>query len=366
MIPANPPPRAPGPATRLGRLPLALRWLVLCAVSLVFLVVLELVGLPAALLLGPMVGGILCGLGGCGLALPGLPYRLAQALVGCMVAQTLTTPVLREIAGRWPIFVLGVFSVIAAAMALGVLLARARVLPGTTALWGSSPGGASAMTIMSAQYGADQRLVALMQYSRVLVVASAAAAVAQYVTGGQGGTQVHGWLEMPRAVPFLQTLALAAGSVLVAAKVRIPSGPLLLPIFVGSTLNNLGIIEIEVPQLLLALGYAAIGWGVGLRFDREVIGHAARALPRVVLMIVTLVAICAGFAFLLVEFAGIDPLSAYLATSPGGLDAVAVIAASAKVDVAFVMAMQTARAVVVILCGPWITRIAVRWTGHRG
>ena len=38
------------------------------------------------------------------------------------------------------------------------------MLPGTTALWGTSPGAASVMTIMAESYGADMRLVAFMQY----------------------------------------------------------------------------------------------------------------------------------------------------------------------------------------------------------
>ena len=51
------------------------------------------------------------------------------------------------------------------------------MLPGTTALWGTSPGAASVMTIMAESYGADVRLVAFMQYFRVVVVAVVAALV---------------------------------------------------------------------------------------------------------------------------------------------------------------------------------------------
>jgi uncharacterized membrane protein AbrB (regulator of aidB expression) len=46
---------------------------------------------------------------------------------------------------------------------------------------------------------------------------------------------------------------------------------------------------------------------------------------------------------------GIDPLTAYLATSPGSMDSVAIIAAAAQ-HVAFVMALQSA--LVVLLVGP--------------
>jgi membrane AbrB-like protein len=75
---------------------------------------------------------------------------------------------------------------------------------------------------------------------------------------------------------------------------------------------------------------------------------------------VTLILLCGGLAALLVMLAGVDPLTAYLATSPGGADSVAIIAASTKVDLPFVMAMQAARLIVVILTGPSLMRLVAR------
>jgi uncharacterized membrane protein AbrB (regulator of aidB expression) len=57
------------------------------------------------------------------------------------------------------------------------------------------------------------------------------------------------------------------------------------------------------------------------------------------------------------------PLTAYLATSPGGADSVAIIAASTHVDVPFVMAMQMARFMLVLIVGPALARSVARWTG---
>ena len=44
----------------------------------------------------------------------------------------------------------------------------------------------------------------------------------------------------------------------------------------------------------------------------------------------------------------IDALTAYLATSPGGLDSVAIIAVGSNADVPFVLALQTFRLLVVV------------------
>ena len=54
--------------------------------------------------------------------------------------------------------------------------------------------------------------------------------------------------------------------------------------------------------------------------------------------------------------AGIGSALAVILALSGGADSVAIIAASSKVDVPFVMAMQTTRLVAVIFLAPIITR----------
>ena len=88
-----------------------------------------------------------------------------------------------------------------------------------------------------------------------------------------------------------------------------------------------------------------------------------RALPRILLSIVALIVICALFGVVLAKVAHVDMLTAYLATSPGGADSVAIIAASSKVDVPFVMALQIARFVIVLLIGPRLARFVAKLTG---
>ena len=88
----------------------------------------------------------------------------------------------------------------------------------------------------------------------------------------------------------------------------------------------------------------------------------ARVHLRIALAVFGLVLVLLAFAFLLVWLAGVDPLTAYLATSPGGADSVAIIAANSAVDVPFVMAMQAGRLLVVTLTGPALARyIATRF-----
>ena len=224
------------------------------------------------------------------------------------------------------------------------------------------------MMLMAAAYGGDIRLVAFMQYLRVLLVALMATIVARlWTAAGTGPPSSVTWFP-PIAWPqFAETLVLIGFGTLSARLRRIPAAPLLLPLGLGIALRDVGLLTIELPPSLLVARYAIIGCSTGLGFNRAILRHAAKALPGVVVSILALMAVCGGLAMLLVVLVGIDPLTAYLATSPGGADSAAIIAMASNVDVAFVMAMQTIRLVLVLLISPSLARfIATRAGASKG
>lgn len=340
------------------------QWAVLVAGSALLAAVLEVAGLPAALLLGPMIAGILMGSNGGRIRAPRLPVLAAQTIVGCLVARAITGDIVHAFLKDWPLLLGVVLVIIATSALLGWTMARFKVLPGTTAVWGTAPGAASAMMVLAGAFGADARLVAFMQYLRVVIVAALASAVARLWVGASGAVMPHlVWFPAVAWQDFMATLALAGVSGAIGVGLRIPAGALLLPMIAGAVLEAMGLVTIVLPPWLLALSYAFLGWSIGLGFTREILGHASRALPQVLLAIFAMIGVCGLLAVLLVYAAGIDPLTAYLATSPGGMDAVAIIAASSNVDIAFVMAMQSLRFLIVLATGPSLARFIAKRIG---
>ena len=343
--------------------PAALQWGALMGASLVLVSLLELARLPAALLLGSMAAAILLAWFEGRVKIPAWSFVIAQGIVGCLVARSISPDIVMEMIRRWPMFLVCVGAVILFSAALGYGLARFKVLPGTTAVWGSSPGAATVMVLMANSLGADMRLVAVMQYLRVACVGLVASVVARAWTASAGAAPTAtDWFPPLAAGPFLETLALAVIGAAVGVKAKIPAGALLLPLFVGAALSAGHLVAITLPPWLLAGSYALVGWSIGLRFTRGIVLHAAKQLPRMIASVFALIAMCGGLAYALHLAAGTDPLTAYLATSPGGADSVAIIAASSRVDMPFVMAMQVARLILVILIGPSLARLLARWT----
>ena len=131
---------------------------------------------------------------------------------------------------------------------------------------------------------------------------------------------------------------------------------MVVPLVLGAALQAMGILVFELPPALLAVSYAVIGWSIGLRFTRAILLHALRALPAVLGSILVLMGVGVALAVGLTQLAGYDPLTAYLASSPGGADSVAIIAATSAVDAGFVMAMQLARFLMVLVLGPRVSK----------
>ena len=316
-----------------------------------------------------MIAAIAFGASGASIRMPRPAFTAAQSIVGCVIARSITGAIVASVLRDWPAMLLVVTTTIVSGGIVGWLLGRFGSLPGSVAAWGSSPGGASAMVAMADASGADPRLVAIMQYVRVVCVVVVASVVARLALGSGQPPALHGAAHPADLIGDLgsiaATLAVAAGSAFLGKLLRLPAGALLGPMLVGAVLHGAGLVAMTLPEPLLALAYAGIGWFVGLRFTRATLAVAWRALPQVIAGSLVLIGLGGISAWLLIQVRHTDPLTAFLATTPGGIDSIAIIAIGSNVDIAFVMALQAIRVLLVILTGAPLARLIIRSTGGR-
>ena len=323
-------------------------------------------GLPAALLLGPMIAGIACGVYGLRLEVPRWPYLGAQAAIAAMVSAAVTPTIIATLGHHVVLFALVISATLFGAAAVGWAISRLGLIPGATAVYGTSPGAANAMVLLGESEGADVRLVAFMQYSRVLLVALAAAVVAHiWANAPAGHAPGVSWVAPVHWGNLAVIVLLAALSQQAARLLGLQAWALLGPMIVLSAIHAAGWISIDLPRWLLAAAYALIGWHIGLGFRRETLLHAGRALPVVAGAALCLMMFCGALAWALTRLVHVDALTAYLATSPGGMDSIAIIASSTpQVDLPFVLALQAVRLLLVIALAPLISRFVVRCSPH--
>jgi|UniRef100_Q11GX1 membrane AbrB-like protein len=346
-------------AEKLEKMTPARQWLLLILLSVGLACVLKLLQFPAAALLGPMFSAAVLGINGASIRVPSLPFVASQGVIGILIAMAIEPAVLVGLADKWPLVLVVVVSTVLASSFLGWMISRWGILPGSTAVWGSAPGAATAMVLMAAAFGADQRLVAFMQYLRVMMVALAAAVIASIVaTGPEAASEGTIWFPQLDWPAFPVTVFVAAIGAVLGWLLGLPS-----PFFLGSMILGVALhlgtgFQFQLPPWLLVAAYTFIGWTIGLNFTRTIARHALRALPQIIGSILALMVFCGGLALLLNQILGIDLLSAYLATSPGGMDSIAIIAAASNdVNMSFIMTMQMARFLFVLLFGPAIARL---------
>ncbi|WP_343312514.1 AbrB family transcriptional regulator [Brucella sp. BE17] len=365
-----PPPSKPGSdisGLNFGKLPRSIQWGVLFILSAVLIFTGEILSLPGALLVGAMVGGILLATGEATIRVHNWLSLGAQAVIGCLIARAITVEFFINMGQHLPVILISMIYVLLVSTLIGYLLAYFRIIPGTTAVWGTSAGAASAMTLMAESFGADARLVAFMQYLRVVLVVSVASLVVRFNMETSTLENVAMiWFPPINPPSLAATLLLIMGGAIIGQISRIPTGAMLVPLALGVLLQDTGVMTIDLPPWLLAASYALIGWRIGLGFSRAILAYAAKAFPAVLLSILLMIAVCGLFGMVLSFTLGLDPLTAYLATSPGGADTVAIIAASSNVDLPFIIAMQTSRFFVVLLAGPTIARFIAHRLNKQG
>ena len=323
------------------------------------------VGLPAPWLVGPMIVAVAFALARPA-GRPDVPRwarRVALGVVGGVLAGVFRPSVLPLISEEWPAVSLAVGGTLLLSLGAASLLARFARLDRRTAVLGTLPGAASGMLAMSDPLGADPRLVALMQYARVVLVVVSAAIIARFAdtpggTAGSGATPGAEEVLVHGAWPVYGLTALVAVvGVWGGTRLRLPAGALLGPLVLGVALAELGVLHPAWPPGVPTLAYALIGTYAGLLFDRASVRRVGRLLPLMLASTLLLMAACAGLGWALAALTGADPLTSYLATTPGGIDSVAVVAVGSGADASLVLAVQMLRLFAVVLAGALLGRL---------
>jgi membrane AbrB-like protein len=328
------------------------------AVTVVLSIVFTLLHLPSAPLFASLLGGMAHALTSTTpLHLPPLAFRTAQALVGITIGSLVSLSALGTMGSTLLPILAVTLGTVAVSIGAGRLLALRRDVDPVTGAFALVAGGASGVVAVAHDLGADARVVTVVQYLRVLVVLLTMPLVATVVfhpERGQGRFEAAGAGLVADAAYVAVALVLG---LLLARLVPISTATLLGPLAVAVALTAAGWLGTPtVPTALQWVAYALIGVQVNLRFTRESLSSIARMLPAVLAIVAGMVTVTAGMGAALAWLTPVDGLTAYLATTPGGLFAVLATAADSGSDVTYVMATQLFRLVLILALTPVLAR----------
>lgn len=320
---------------------------------------------PLPWMIGPLLATAVVSMLG-GPTASATPLRNAgQWIIGGALGLYFTPQVVALVAGLWWAIALNIVWALALGLAFGAWLQRVHQGPGPfhipglnriTSYFAAPIGAASEMTLMAERHGAQTELVASAHSLRVLLVTL-------IIPFGFQGLGLQG-LDLsppgPRAVE-------GAGLALLAGLTGLGCWLMVLlkrtnPWFIGALavsllLTALGYSLSALPQGLTNAAQLFIGVSLGVRFSRRFVHQAPRWLASVALATVGMIALCAGFAWLLAQLTGLHWATLLLGTSPGGIAEMAITAKVLQLGVPVVTAFHVTRlAAVLLLAEPMYRR----------
>jgi membrane AbrB-like protein len=321
---------------------------------------LAVLGAPSPTLFGGLVAGLVRALASRGrVTVPARATAAAQAVIGVTVGALVDPETLGAVASNWLPVLLVTLATLALSLAAGLLLRLQRGISPVTSAFSMIAGGASGIIAMARELGADERMVAVLQYLRVLLIVALMPVVATVAYGAPVSGDVAGSAPAgPGWAPgLLFTVGCAVVGLVAGRLVRLPMAILLGPMVAAAAVELTGLgAGTQVPGPVADAAFLVIGLQVGLSFTRESLRTIGRALPMALVAIVGLIVASAGLGAVLAATTGASALDGYLATTPGGLYAVLATASGSGADVTFVLAVQVLRLVVMLLSAPMVAR----------
>ncbi|MCI2237851.1 AbrB family transcriptional regulator [Kineococcus sp. TRM81007] len=332
--------------------------LVLAAATVGAAAALGALGLPSPALFAGLLAGLVHALVvPRPLELPRGTGTAAHAVVGVTIGTLVQLSTLAALAEHWLPVLLVTLGTLALSLGTGALLGRHRGVDPVTGAFALVAGGAGGLVVMARQLGADERVVAVVQYVRVLVVVLSLPVVLHLAFGvrSQGAAPAADG-GPPWAGLLLVAVCGVAGRWL-GHRAHLPAASMLGPLLLTAVVSLGGLTGgARVPAALEATAYALVGLEVGLRFTAASLAGVARVLPAALALIAVGVLGSAGLAALLSASTGLPLLDTYLATTPGGLYAVLAAAVDSGADATFVLSVQVLRLLVMLLAAPVLAR----------
>ncbi|WP_084522827.1 AbrB family transcriptional regulator [Nocardia inohanensis] len=351
-----------------------LAWVALAAAVLGGAAFLDRIGFPAPqMILAIVVGAGLAMTNRLPEPLPRQVNTAVQGMLGVVMGSYLQISLLTTLG--WAL--IPVLAVTAATVVLSVavalVFARAAEVDVPTSTLGLLAGGSAAVVSAAEELDADPRRVAFMQYLRVALVALSAPAIAAILDDEEGisyGSVTLGGAVTDPELPFWmivgrgdQVAGLSTAIMLcligtwAGRRIGLPNAALLGPMLLTALLTAAGVSHGYAPtHLFKDLLFVLVGFEVGTRFTRAVVREMARMIPAMTAAVLALSGLVAALALGLAALVDLEMSDLYLATTPGGINAVLATADKMNANLPLITSVQTIRLLLMMALLPLLMR----------
>ncbi len=310
--------------------------------------------MPLAWMMGAMVFTTIAALASVSLYVPGRLRSVMIAILGVLLGSTFTPEAMQKI-GEWPLTLasLALYLVAVTGM-LYVYFRRVMGFDPATAYFSATPGGLNEMVIVGRAMGGDDRGIALVHGSRILLVVLTLPFWFRYAYGagsagggaGDGTLADIGWLDGTVLV------ACAIVGPMVGKLLRLPAYRLVGPMLASAAVHIAGVTGSVPPMELVAMAQVVVGSAIGARFAGSPLKWVLKIIASSIASTSLMLGATLGFALALAPVTGIPFPALVLAFAPGGLAEMSLIALSLGVETAFVATHHVARIAMIVIAAP--------------
>lgn len=258
---------------------------------------------------------------------------------------------------------------------LGYIMFKITNIDLVTSLFACAPGGLVDMSLISTDLGADSSKVALLQMVRLMSVLIILPPIIRHISsrisGGKNenseenlsndsteikNTEKIKYTKREKYFNLTVTTIIASTAGLIGYKLKIPAGAMTLSmIAIGALniLNNRGYMPINIRRVTQMFAGALIGQRMGYG---DLIALKSIIIPVVILIIgIIIVNLCIGY--FIHRAAKLDLITSLLASAPGGMSDMALVAKDLGGDAPKVAVLQLARYICIIAFFPVIIKL---------
>lgn len=319
--------------------------------------------LPLPWMLGPLTACLVAAMAKGPIAKPNLFQMPARGVLGVAVG-TAFTPALADRIPEMAVSLALVLPFIVLTIVLSVpYFQRVAKFNRATAFFAAVPGGLQDMVVMAEDAGANVRVVALVQSTRVLLLVFALPFWIEWSGGveiGESGITKPALLDI---TPFDAITAIAIGVAgwLAASAMKLSGAALIGPMIASALFHVAGFGPVQVPNELINMAQLILGVHLGCLFKGTTFRELVTPVSHGMLFSMLLLVLTVCFTLAITATMDFDPTSVLLAFSPGGQSEVNLIAFVLGLDVAYVALHHLARVALVVIGAQIILKSRSNW-----
>jgi hypothetical protein len=227
-----------------------------------------------------------------------------------------------------------------------------------TAIFSGAPGTLTAMVIIGAESGADERMIALTQGLRVvLVVILMPLVVTALLATAPGHAAILPEGGAFNGVDGVLLLAAASVGYVVASLFSLPAAAMTGAMLASTALYIGGLVDYRPPDVLLGVALWILGSAIGSRFSTVTAATFFRVSRHGVAATAIIICVSAIFALLVSWLTNTRYLTALLSFTPGGVAEMCLIAIAFDIDPAFVAVHHLLRIAILISAVPFAAKL---------